>query len=58
MSRHLSPAQVHSKLSHPVVDGDGHWLEYAPVFSEKMRKAGPTSPRTGFSRRSNRPPTR
>ena len=39
MSKHLSPAQIHSQLTHPVVDADGHWLEYAPVFSEKMRKA-------------------
>ncbi|HEY1796605.1 MAG TPA: hypothetical protein VGG57_10835 [Stellaceae bacterium] len=48
MSRHLSPAQVHSKLSHPVVDGDGHWLEYAPVFSDKMRKAGGDLAADGF----------
>ena len=25
-------------LDHPVVDGDGHWVEYTPVFAEKMRK--------------------
>ena len=23
--------------SHPVIDGDGHWVEYTPVFAEKMR---------------------
>src|SRR4029453_15612458 len=39
MSAHLSPAKIHSRLKHPVVDGDGHWLEFTPVFSEKMRKA-------------------
>jgi predicted TIM-barrel fold metal-dependent hydrolase len=39
MGKHASPAQIHSRLKHPVIDGDGHWLEYAPVFSEKMRKA-------------------
>src|SRR5690242_182023 len=48
MSSHLSPAQVHAKLSHPVVDGDGHWLEYAPVFSEQMRKAGGDLAADGF----------
>ena len=48
MSRHLSPEQVHGKLKHPVVDGDGHWLEYAPVFSEKMRKAGGDKAADGF----------
>ena len=39
MSAHLSPTQIHSRLKHPVIDGDGHWLEYTPVFAEKMRKA-------------------
>jgi len=48
MSKHLSPAQIHSQLTHPVVDGDGHWLEYAPVFSEKMRKAGGDKAADGF----------
>jgi predicted TIM-barrel fold metal-dependent hydrolase len=35
---HATPAQIRSKLNHPVVDADGHWLEYGPVFSEQMRK--------------------
>ena len=39
MSAHASPEQIHGKLSHPVIDGDGHWIEYTPVFAEKMRKA-------------------
>src|ERR1700694_738069 len=38
MSAHASPEQIHAKLSHPVIDGDGHWIEYAPVFAERMRK--------------------
>jgi predicted TIM-barrel fold metal-dependent hydrolase len=37
---HQSPAQIRSRLNHPVIDADGHWLEYAPVFSEQMRKVG------------------
>ena len=37
---HLTPVQVHSKLNHPIVDADGHWLEYGPVFAEQMRKVG------------------
>lgn len=39
MSAHGSPEQIHAKLSHPVIDGDGHWIEYTPVFAEKIRKA-------------------
>src|SRR3954454_17347668 len=48
MSAHASPAQIRANLSHPIVDGDGHWLEYAPVFSEKMRKAGGDLAADGF----------
>jgi hypothetical protein len=48
MSAHQSPEQIRSQLKHPVVDGDGHWLEYAPVFSEKMRKAAGDKSAEGF----------
>jgi hypothetical protein len=51
MSAHLKPAEVHSRLKHPVVDGDGHWLEYTPVFAEKMRRRSATRPRTASSPR-------
>ena len=33
-------AQLRTKLDHPVIDADGHWLEYGPVVSEAMRKIG------------------
>jgi len=39
MSAHASPEQIRAKLPHPVIDGDGHWVEYTPVFAEKIRKA-------------------
>jgi predicted TIM-barrel fold metal-dependent hydrolase len=48
MSVHKSPAEIRASLKHPVVDGDGHWLEYAPVFSDKMRKAGGDLAADGF----------
>jgi predicted TIM-barrel fold metal-dependent hydrolase len=48
MSAHASPEQVHAKLGHPVIDGDGHWIEYAPVFAEKMRKAVGDKGANGF----------
>ena len=37
---HSTPAQIRAKLNHPVIDADGHWLEYGPVFSDQMRKVG------------------
>jgi len=48
MGTHLSPAAIHSRLKHPVLDGDGHWLEFTPVFSEKMRKAVSNKAADGF----------
>jgi hypothetical protein len=24
----LSRSQIHSRLDHPIIDGDGHWVEY------------------------------
>src|SRR5277367_5148576 len=38
MSSHQTPEQIRKNLKHPVIDGDGHWIEYTPVFAEKMRK--------------------
>src|SRR6516162_4522062 len=45
---HLSPAQVHAKVKHPIIDGDGHWVEFPPVFAEKMRKVGGDRAADGF----------
>jgi len=44
----MTPEQVRSKIDHPIVDGDGHWVEYDPVFSDKMRKVAAIWPLTGF----------
>jgi predicted TIM-barrel fold metal-dependent hydrolase len=40
MSAHgdYQPEETRKKISHSVIDGDGHWIEYTPVFAEKMRK--------------------
>ena len=36
-------ARVRARLDHPVVDGDGHWLEPIPIFLDYLRDlAGPT----------------
>lgn len=33
-------AKLRESLPHPVIDADGHWLEYGPVVSEAMKKIG------------------
>ena len=48
MSPHRSAAEIRSGLKHPVIDGDGHWIEYRPVFAEKMRKAAGDKAADGF----------
>jgi hypothetical protein len=45
---HQTPVQIRASLKHPVIDGDGHWVEYDPVFAEKMRKVGGNKAADGF----------
>ena len=45
---HQTPAQIRASLKHPVIDGDGHWVEYDPVFAERMRKVGGDKAADGF----------
>ena len=33
-------AEIHAGLKHPVIDGDGHWLEPVPVFLEYLGEVG------------------
>jgi predicted TIM-barrel fold metal-dependent hydrolase len=32
--------ELRSRLGHPVIDADGHWLEYGPVMGEEFRRIG------------------
>jgi len=45
---HSSPTEIRSRLTHPVIDADGHWLEYGPVFSEQIRRVGGDTAAEGF----------
>ncbi len=33
-------AEIHDGLKHPVIDGDGHWMEPIPVFLEYLGEVG------------------
>jgi predicted TIM-barrel fold metal-dependent hydrolase len=33
-------AQIRARLGHPVIDGDGHWMEPIPVFLEYLSEVG------------------
>src|ERR1700757_519940 len=49
VSAHLSTAQIKARLDHPIIDADGHWVEYGPVFSEQLRKVGGDKAVAGWS---------
>ncbi|HEX3952907.1 MAG TPA: amidohydrolase family protein [Stellaceae bacterium] len=57
MSAKASPAEIRAKLSHPVIDGDGHWVEYTPVFAERMRKVVGDLGADGFIKSQERIPS-
>jgi predicted TIM-barrel fold metal-dependent hydrolase len=40
MSTHESAARIRAGLAHPVIDADGHWLEFGPQVREALRKIG------------------
>ena len=33
-------AEIRDRLDHPVIDGDGHWLEPIPIFLEHLSEVG------------------
>src|SRR5258705_10508916 len=37
---HLSASSLRARLRHPVIDADGHWLEFGPIVREQLRKIG------------------
>src|SRR5437762_13413597 len=36
-------AAVRAQLDHPVIDGDGHWLEPVPIFLDYLRQVAGAS---------------
>src|SRR6266550_3022072 len=56
MSSHQTPEEIRKGLTHPVIDGDWHWVEYAPVFAEKIRKVTGDLGANGFLQSQRRGP--
>jgi predicted TIM-barrel fold metal-dependent hydrolase len=46
---HVGPAAIRARLTHPVIDADGHWLEYGPVMTEQLRRVGGQAAADGFT---------
>jgi predicted TIM-barrel fold metal-dependent hydrolase len=45
----MSAAGLHARLSHPVIDADGHWLEFGPTVRDQLRRIGGDSAAQGFT---------
>src|SRR5207249_4592945 len=56
MSAHHTPEEIRKGLTHPVIDGDGHWVEYTPVFAERIRKVTGDLGANGFLQSQRRGP--
>jgi predicted TIM-barrel fold metal-dependent hydrolase len=53
---HVSARQLRSSLNHPVIDADGHWIEYMPVMREEFRRIGGEAAVQGLAMASERVP--
>ena len=40
--------KIRASLKHPVVDADGHWLEFPPVIIDQLKKIGGDTAVNGF----------
>ena len=48
-SGHGNPAATRTRLNHPVIDADGHWLEFRPVITEQLWKIDGSAAADGFA---------
>jgi predicted TIM-barrel fold metal-dependent hydrolase len=37
---HSKAARIRGRLRHPIIDADGHWLEFGPAMREEFRRIG------------------
>jgi len=45
----LTAEKIHARLRHPVIDADGHWIEFGPLVREEMRRIGGDLALEGFT---------
>jgi predicted TIM-barrel fold metal-dependent hydrolase len=39
-TNHASASSIHARLHHPVIDSDGHWIEFEPAAMDYLRQVG------------------
>ena len=52
----MKASQLRSRLGHPIIDADGHWLEYGPVMGEEFRRIGGEAAAEAWAMASQRVP--
>ena len=57
ISGRTEASRLRSRLSHPIIDADGHWLEYGPVMGEAFRRIGGEAAAEAWAVSSQRVPT-
>ncbi len=53
---HSEARKLRAHLNHPVIDADGHWIEYGPVMREEFRRVGGEAAAEAFDVASQRIP--
>ena len=50
-NHHGEPKAIHARLSHPVIDSDGHWVEYFPMVLDYLKQVGGAAAAEGLKSR-------
>ncbi|MGH7964837.1 MAG: amidohydrolase family protein [Candidatus Binatia bacterium] len=45
---HLTAAKLRARLAHPIIDADGHWIEFGPYIRQQLKRIGGDRAVTGF----------
>ena len=56
-SGHTDARSLHARLRHPIIDADGHWLEYGPIMKEEFRRIGGADAVEGYEAATQRVPS-
>ena len=51
MSAKLSSKDIRKRIDHPVIDADGHWLEFGPSITDYLKEVGGQEVADAFRRR-------
>jgi predicted TIM-barrel fold metal-dependent hydrolase len=50
-NRNAEAAQLRARLNHPVIDSDGHWVEFGPQLNDYLKRIGGSKALDGFKSR-------